>query len=230
MLASTSLNAILGQSALILGLVGVAVRRARRLGMAVRTGNRRRAAHGAALRLAGARRGHGRVRRHGAGVDHPRLARWRTCSRSGRPRRRRCTTSPPCGARSRAASCCGSLVLAGYTAAVMRKYRRRLDDPLVGWALVVMFAVSAFFFFLAFGPTDAFKTGRRGRLQPVLPGPEPAAAEPHPRAVPPADPVPRLRRLHRAVRLRHRRADHRARRRGLAGRDPPLGAVRAGAS
>ena len=34
------------------------------------------------------------------------------------------------------------LVLAGYIAAVMRKYRRRLDDPLVGWAMVVMFAVS----------------------------------------------------------------------------------------
>ena len=29
------------------------------------------------------------------------------------------------------------LVLAGYIAAVMRKYRRRLEDPLVGWAMVV---------------------------------------------------------------------------------------------
>jgi cytochrome c-type biogenesis protein CcmF len=50
------------------------------------------------------------------------------------------------------------LVLAGYIAAVMRKYRRRLEDPLVGWAMVVMFVVSAFFFFLAFGPTDVFKS------------------------------------------------------------------------
>ena len=41
----------------------------------------------------------------------------------------------------------------------MRRNRHRLDDPLVGWALVVMFVVTAFFFFLSFGPIDAFKNG-----------------------------------------------------------------------
>ena len=98
------------------------------------------------------------------------------------------------------------LILAIYTAVIMHRYRRRLDDPLVAWALVVMFAVTAFFFFLSFGPIDAFRTGRAPQLQPMLPRAKPAAAEPHPRPVPPADPVSRLRRLHGAVRLRHRRA------------------------
>ncbi len=61
----------------------------------------------------------------------------------------------------------GSILLwlatvAGYTAVIMRKYRKRLDDPLVAWALVVMFIVTAFFFLLAFGPADAFATGAAG--------------------------------------------------------------------
>jgi cytochrome c-type biogenesis protein CcmF len=48
------------------------------------------------------------------------------------------------------------LLLAVYTFVIMRRYRQRLSDPLVAWAVVVMFLVSAFFFFLAFGPADAF--------------------------------------------------------------------------
>ena len=79
------------------------------------------------------------------------------------------------------------------------------------------------------------RPGRPVRARPPCrparrPRPQPAAAEPRPRAVPPADPVPRLRRLHRAVRLRHRRPRHRPGRRGLADGDPPLGAVLVGAS
>ena len=161
-----------------------------------------------------------------AGADHPRLlAGLRPAGRLATARRR-CTTSPPCGRPSRARSCCGSSILAGYTAAVGWRFRRRTDDPLVGWALVVMFVVMAFFALLSFGPADPFavapSSGRpTARAQP-------AAAEPRPRAVPPADPVPRLRRLHRAVRLRHRRPDHRSGRRGLADGDPPLGAVLVG--
>ncbi len=53
-------------------------------------------------------------------------------------------------------------VLAGYTAVIMRRYRARLHDPLVAWALVTMFVVTAFFFLLAFGPTDVFAAGRPG--------------------------------------------------------------------
>ena len=33
------------------------------------------------------------------------------------------------------------LILAVFTAAVGWRFRKRTDDPLVGWALVVMFAV-----------------------------------------------------------------------------------------
>ncbi len=49
------------------------------------------------------------------------------------------------------------LVLAGYIAVVVHKFRRRLDDPIVGWAMVVLFAVSAFFFLLVLGPANPFE-------------------------------------------------------------------------
>jgi cytochrome c-type biogenesis protein CcmF len=49
-------------------------------------------------------------------------------------------------------------ILAGFTAAVGWRFRRRTGDPLVGWALVVMFAVMAFFSLLSFGPGDPFAT------------------------------------------------------------------------
>ena len=45
------------------------------------------------------------------------------------------------GARSRGRSFSGPLILAGYTAVVVAKFRRRLSDPLVGWALLTMFVV-----------------------------------------------------------------------------------------
>ncbi|MBI5090648.1 MAG: heme lyase CcmF/NrfE family subunit [Actinobacteria bacterium] len=61
--------------------------------------------------------------------------------------------------------------LSGYTAIIMRRYRKRLDDPLVAWALVTMFVVTAFFFLLAFGPADAFATGAAGVTDG--PGPNP---------------------------------------------------------
>ena len=51
------------------------------------------------------------------------------------------------------------LILAVYTAVDHAPLPHRLDDPLVAWALVVMFVVTAFFFFLSFGPTDPFKSG-----------------------------------------------------------------------
>jgi cytochrome c-type biogenesis protein CcmF len=61
--------------------------------------------------------------------------------------------------------------LAGYTAVIMRRYRTRLGDPLIAWALVTMFVVTAFFFFLAFGPTDVFAAGAPGVTDG--PGPNP---------------------------------------------------------
>ena len=50
------------------------------------------------------------------------------------------------------------VVLAGFTAAVGWRFRKRTGDPLVGWALVVMFVVMAFFALLSFGPADPFST------------------------------------------------------------------------
>ncbi len=49
-----------------------------------------------------------------------------------------------------------ALVLAGYLVAVVVKFRDRADDPLLGWALTVMLAVSAFFFALLVGPANPF--------------------------------------------------------------------------
>ena len=65
------------------------------------------------------------------------------------------------------------LLLATYTAIIMHRYRARLADPLVGWALVVMFFVTAFFFFLALGPTDAFKPGATPDFTVCCKGPNP---------------------------------------------------------
>lgn len=50
-----------------------------------------------------------------------------------------------------------ALILAGYLVAVVYRFRRRLSDPLVGWALVALFAICAFFFGLMAGPVNPFR-------------------------------------------------------------------------
>ncbi|HXH58043.1 heme lyase CcmF/NrfE family subunit [Iamia sp.] len=50
------------------------------------------------------------------------------------------------------------LVLAGYLVVVTWKFRTRLEDPLVAWAMLAMFAVTAFFFALMAGPANPFGT------------------------------------------------------------------------
>jgi len=50
------------------------------------------------------------------------------------------------------------LVLTGYIALVVHKFRRRLSDPLVGWALLTMLVVSSFFFLLLLFPANPFHT------------------------------------------------------------------------
>ncbi|MFZ0664906.1 MAG: heme lyase CcmF/NrfE family subunit [Acidimicrobiales bacterium] len=50
------------------------------------------------------------------------------------------------------------LILAGYIVAVTIRFRRKADDPLVGWAMLVLFSVAAFFFALMAGPSDPFNT------------------------------------------------------------------------
>ena len=51
-----------------------------------------------------------------------------------------------------------ALILSGYTAVVVAKFRRRLSDPLVGWAVLTMFVVAAFFFFLMAFPANPFQS------------------------------------------------------------------------
>jgi cytochrome c-type biogenesis protein CcmF len=51
-----------------------------------------------------------------------------------------------------------ALILSGYTAVVVGKFRNRLRDPLVGWAVLTMFVVAAFFFFLMAFPANPFET------------------------------------------------------------------------
>ena len=65
------------------------------------------------------------------------------------------------------------LVLAGYLAVVLTKFRHRVGDPLVSWAIIVMLVVCTFFFGLMLGPADPFQ---RVTLPPGFvdgPGPNP---------------------------------------------------------
>ncbi|MBM3827892.1 MAG: heme lyase CcmF/NrfE family subunit [Actinobacteria bacterium] len=63
------------------------------------------------------------------------------------------------------------VVLSGFIAAVARKFRARVGDELLAWAMVFMFAVGLFFFLLAFGPANPFATGPVGVTDG--PGPNP---------------------------------------------------------
>jgi cytochrome c-type biogenesis protein CcmF len=65
------------------------------------------------------------------------------------------------------------VVLAGFTAAIAWRFRKRADDALVGWALVVMFVVSAFFALVSFGPANPFANGPAVPVGFDGPGPNP---------------------------------------------------------
>jgi cytochrome c-type biogenesis protein CcmF len=65
-----------------------------------------------------------------------------------------------------------SLVLAGFTAAVVVRFRHRRSDPLVGWAVLTLFVVCAFFFALMVGPANPFRTVA-GAVPTEGPGPNP---------------------------------------------------------
>ena len=63
------------------------------------------------------------------------------------------------------------LILAGFIVAVVVKFRDRLTDPLVGWAMLTMFVVSLFFFGLMLGPANPFRV--LDVIPPDGPGPNP---------------------------------------------------------
>jgi cytochrome c-type biogenesis protein CcmF len=50
------------------------------------------------------------------------------------------------------------LVLAGYGAAMAWHFKRRAEDAMVGWATLVVYLVTAFFFALLVGPANPFRT------------------------------------------------------------------------
>ncbi len=50
------------------------------------------------------------------------------------------------------------LILAGFVILVRWKFRGSINDPLFGWAMVVMLLTSAFFFGLMLGPANPFRT------------------------------------------------------------------------
>ncbi len=51
-----------------------------------------------------------------------------------------------------------ALILAGYLALIAHRFRDRLTDPLVGWAMLTIFITSAFFFMLMVGPANPFQS------------------------------------------------------------------------
>jgi cytochrome c-type biogenesis protein CcmF len=65
-----------------------------------------------------------------------------------------------------------SLILTGYVVVVVHHFRKRLTDPLVGWAIVVMLGVAAFFFLLMLGPANPFSQVQ-GAIPTEGPGPNP---------------------------------------------------------
>jgi len=51
-----------------------------------------------------------------------------------------------------------ALILGGYLMAVVVKFRKRLADPLVGWAIFTILIVCIFFFWMLIGPANPFKS------------------------------------------------------------------------
>ncbi len=49
-----------------------------------------------------------------------------------------------------------ALILTAYIAAVGHRFRDRITDPLVAWAMLTLFVVAGFFFFLLAGPANPF--------------------------------------------------------------------------
>jgi cytochrome c-type biogenesis protein CcmF len=65
-----------------------------------------------------------------------------------------------------------SLILSGYITLVAVHFRHRITDPLVGWAMVVCFGIAAFFFGLMATASNPFSTVH-GPVPTTGPGPDP---------------------------------------------------------
>ncbi|MDQ1396808.1 MAG: cytochrome c-type biosis protein CcmF [Acidimicrobiaceae bacterium] len=65
-----------------------------------------------------------------------------------------------------------TLVLSGYLAVMARRFRDRVTDPLVGWATLTGYVVATFFFGLMLGPANPFRQ-ISGSIPTDGPGPNP---------------------------------------------------------
>ena len=65
-----------------------------------------------------------------------------------------------------------AFVLAGYLGAMAHRFRSRMEDPLVGWAVLTGLVVAAFFFALMMGPANPFRQVA-GSVPADVPGPNP---------------------------------------------------------
>ncbi|MEZ5216036.1 MAG: hypothetical protein R2705_22185 [Ilumatobacteraceae bacterium] len=63
------------------------------------------------------------------------------------------------------------LVLGGYIAAVAYRYRSRREDPLVSWAMIVLYAIAAFFFALCAFWTNPFQAAATAATEGRGPNP-----------------------------------------------------------
>jgi len=59
-----------------------------------------------------------------------------------------------------------ALILAGYLAVMVARFRRKAADSVVGWATCVGLAVAAFFFALMAGPANPFGGGPSRSIRP----------------------------------------------------------------
>ena len=112
------------------------------------------------------------VLRDGAGADHSRLLARSTSRATAATRHPPLYNFAALWSALEGSIILWSLILTGYIAVVVHHFRKRLTDPLVGWAIAVMLVVAAFFFLLMLGPANPFKTVQ-GAIPTDGPGPNP---------------------------------------------------------
>ena len=209
----------LGAAACVLGIVTIAGGLYRRPAAPV--------AHRAAVRVRDARSPRSPRSRRWSGRSSRTTSRSRTSPTTSRARHPGLYTFTAAWSALEGSILLWALALTGYLAFTTWRFRARAADPLVAWATHRRARRRAVLLRADARPGQSVQGGRRH--DPARrPRPEPAAAEPSARRVPPADAVPRLRRLHDPVLVRGRRAHHRPLRRRLARRRAPHDARRLG--
>ena len=130
-------NAALGTAGIVLG-VAASIGGVVTLAVALAPAQAPPAAVGPLVRAAGPGGGGPRRGGHGAGPDHPRLHRPVRGRQRQQPHARALYNVATLWAALEGSILLWVLVLTVYMALVVHKFRKRLDDPLVGWAMLVM--------------------------------------------------------------------------------------------